>query len=115
TKAPNASLAFVDFATRYQMVMKRYKTLGIVPTQKDVVDKIGGVSKVLYTNLEKGNIVIMPSISAVSQIWTPTQTYFADITKDAFRPENEKKYKTLADLKSGLKNVEKQISDAIHT
>lgn len=115
TKAPNASLAFVDFATRYQMVMKRYETLGIVPTQKDVVDKIGGVSKVLYTNLEKGNIVIMPSISAVSQIWTPTQTYFADITKDAFRPENEKKYKTLADLKSSLKNVEKQISDAIHT
>lgn len=115
TKAPNASLAFVNFATRYQMVMKRYEKLGIVPTQKDVVDKIGGISKVLHANLEKGNIITMPSISAVSQIWTPTQTYFSDITKDVFRPENEKKYKTLADLKSGLKDVDKQISDAIHT
>lgn len=95
--------------------MQRYEKLGIAPTRKDVVDKLDGVSKVLHANLEKGNIVIMPSISAVSQIWTPTQTYFSDITKDVFRPEHEKKYKTLADLKSGLENVEQQISDAIHT
>ena len=115
TKAPNASLAFINFATRYKMIVKRYEKLGIVPTRKDVVDKLGGISKDLYSNLEKNNIILMPSISAVSQIWTPTQTYFADITKDVFRPKNEKKYKSNKDLKDGLSNVSKQISDAIHT
>ena len=68
--------------------------LGIVPTREDVVKEIGGVTDAVYENLENDNIVLMPSNAAVSQIWTPTQTFFADITKDVFRSESDKKYKT---------------------
>lgn len=115
TKYPNASLAFINFATSYNNIVKRYEMLGIVPTRDDVVKEIGGVTEAVYQNLENDNIVLMPSNSAVSQIWTPSQTFFADITKDVFRSESEKKYKTNEDLKSGLEKVTQQISDAIHT
>lgn len=115
TNCPNASLAFINFATSYENIVKRYEMLGIVPTREDVVKEIGGVTEAVYENLENDNIVLMPSNSAVSQIWTPTQTFFADITKDVFRSESDKKYKTNEDLKQGLEKVTQQISDAIHT
>ena len=115
TNYPNASLAFINFATSYENIVKRYEMLGIVPTREDVVKEIGGVTEAVYENLENDNIVLMPSNAAVSQIWTPTQTFFADITKDVFRSESDKKYKTNEDLKQGLEKVTQQISDAIHT
>ncbi|EHI70000.1 sugar ABC transporter substrate-binding protein [Streptococcus ictaluri] len=115
TKAPNASLAFIEFATNYQNIKKRHQLLGIVPTRVDLVKEIGGSTKDVYLNLEQKNIVLMPSNGAASQIWTPTQTYFADITKDVFRPESEKKYPDNKALKEGLKKVDQQIHDAIHT
>lgn len=115
TNYPNASLAFINFATSYENIVKRYEMLGVVPTREDVVKEIGGVTDAVYENLENDNIVLMPSNAAVSQIWTPTQTFFADITKDVFRSESDKKYKTNEDLKQGLEKVTQQISDAIHT
>lgn len=115
TNYPNASLAFINFATSYENIVKRYEMLGIVPTREDVVKEIGGVTEAVYENLENDNIVLMPSNAAVSQIWTPTQTFFADITKDVFRSESDKKYKTNEELKQGLEKVTQQISDAIHT
>lgn len=115
TNYPNASLAFINFATSYENIVKRYEMLGIVPTREDVVKEIGGVTDAVYENLENDIIVLMPSNAAVSQIWTPTQTFFADITKDVFRSESDKKYKTNEDLKQGLEKVTQQISDAIHT
>lgn len=115
TKAPNASLEFVNFATKYEMIKKRYELLGVVPTRKDVIKEVKGVSEGVFNQLENENIILMPSNAAVTQIWTPTQTYFADITKDVFRPEAEKKYKDNKALKAGLEKVDQQISDAIHT
>lgn len=115
TKAPNACLAFVEFATGYEMMLRRNELLGIVPARSDVAEAAGGVSKILYDNLDAGNIVVMPSIRAVEQIWTPGQTFFEDLAKDAFRPEGEKKYRTLEDIKKGLSAVDTQIYDAIHT
>lgn len=115
TKAPNACLAFVEFATGYEMMLRRNQMLGIVPARNDVADAVGGVSEIMYDNLDAGNIVVMPSIRAVEQIWTPGQTFFEDLAKDAFRPEAEKKYKTLEDIKKGLASVDAQIYDAIHT
>ena len=115
TKYPNACLAFIDFATSYEMMVKRSDMLGIAPAREDAAQKAGGTSQLLYENLEKGNITLMPSIEEVSQIWTPGQTFFTDIAKDAFRTEKEKKYSTLEDLKAGLEDVDKQIYDAIHT
>ena len=89
--------------------------LGVAPAREDAAQKAGGTSQLLYENLEKGNITLMPSIEAVSQIWTPGQTFFTDIAKDALRTEKEKKYATLEDIKAGLEDVDKQIYDAIHT
>ncbi|MED9903462.1 MAG: extracellular solute-binding protein [Lachnospiraceae bacterium] len=115
TKAPNACLAFVEFAASYEMVMKRNEMLGIVPARSDAAKAVGGISEIIYGNLDEGNIVVMPSIRAVEQIWTPAQTFFQDLAKDAFRTDAEKKYGTLEAIKEGLETVDTQIYDAIHT
>ena len=115
TKAPNASLAFVEFAASYDMQVKRSEMLGVAPAREDAAEQVGGVSQLLYQNLEKGTIVLMPSIQEVAQIWTPAQTFFTDIAKDAFRSESEKKYPDITSMKAGLESVDKQIHDAIFT
>lgn len=115
TKAPNASLAFVEFAASYEMAVKRSELLGVAPAREDAAEQVGGVSELLYENLEKGTIVLMPSIQEVAQIWTPAQTFFTDVAKDVFRSETEKKYKDLSSFKAGLEAVDEQIYDAIFT
>jgi len=114
TKAPNASLAFVDFATSYDMVMKRNELLGIVPARSDAAKEVGGISATIYENLDTGNIVVMPSIREMAQVWTPAQTFFQDLAKDAFRT-TDKKFTSLDALKGALKSVDQQIFDAIYT
>ena len=76
----------------YGFIKKRNELLGIVPARIDIAEEVGGLSKIVNKNLEDGNIVIMPSISAVAQIWTPLQTFFSDLAKDAFRTKAEIKY-----------------------
>lgn len=115
TKAPNASLAFVEFAASYEMQVKRSEMLGVAPAREDAAKEVGGVSELLYQNLEEGTIVLMPSVQEVSQIWTPAQTFFTDLAKDVFRSEGEKKYPDLASMKAGLEEVDSQIYDAIFT
>lgn len=115
TKAPNACLAFVEFAASYDMVMRRNELLGIVPARSDAAAAVGGTSEIIYKNLDAGNIVVMPSIRAVEQIWTPAQTFFQDLAKDAFREDGEKKYTSLEAIKKGLAAVDEQIYDAVHT
>lgn len=114
TKAPNACLAFVDFATSYEMVKKRNELLGIIPARSDVAKSIGGTAEIMFGELDAGNIVVMPSITEMVQVWSPAQTFFTDLAKDAFRT-SDKKYITLENLKNGLKEVDKQIYDAIYT
>ncbi len=114
TKAPNACLAFVKFATDYEMIMSRNEYLGIVPARGDAAVEVGGVSEIIYNNLDEGNIVIMPSIRAIEQVWTPAETFFSDLAKDAFRT-GDKKYNNLQDIKEGLRKVDQQIYDAIFT
>lgn len=115
TKAPNACLAFVEFATSYDMVLQRSEMLGIAPAREDAASKAGGTSALLYERLEQGNIILMPSIKEVAQIWTPAETFFTDIAKDAFRNDDEKKYKDMPAMKSGLEQMDAQIYDAIFT
>lgn len=115
TKAPNACLAFVDFATSYERMVQRSQLLGIAPAREDVAEDVGGTSKLLYQNLASGNIVLMPSISEVAQIWTPGQTFFTDLAKDSFRPEGEKQYLDKEAMKQGLEKMSKEIHDAIFT
>jgi arabinogalactan oligomer/maltooligosaccharide transport system substrate-binding protein len=97
------------------MIMLRNETLGIAPAREDVAEELGGLSQTMYENLESGNVVLMPSIKEVAQIWTPGQTFFTDLAKDSFRSESEKKYTDLDAMQAGLEDMCKQISDAIHT
>ncbi|MDD4002844.1 MAG: sugar ABC transporter substrate-binding protein, partial [Clostridia bacterium] len=114
TKAPNACLAFLNFATEYQMVKRRNELLGIAPARNDVAREVGGLSIIVNNNLEQGNIVVMPSIRENAQMWTPLQTLFTDIAKDPYR-QNDFKYDNLDKIKAALKSVDKQIYDAIFT
>lgn len=113
TKAPNACLAFVEFATSYEMMMERNALLGVVPARSDAASQIGGISEAVYNRLEEGNIVVMPSIRAVEQIWTPLGTFFQDLAKDNFRT-GDKKFTTAEAVKAALEEVDKQIYDAVH-
>lgn len=115
TKAPNASLAFINFATQYEIVKKRSELLGIVPARTDIAEDVGGLSKIVNQNLEAGKIVVMPSVREVSQIWTPLTTVFTDIAKDAFRSAAQVKYDTLDKIKAALQTADKQIYDSIFT
>ena len=65
--------------------------------------------------LDKGNIILMPSITEVGQIWTPGKTFFSDLAKDVFRPENKKKYVSQTSMKKGLEDMCSQITEAITT
>lgn len=115
TKVPNASLEFIKFATKYENIKRRHELLGIAPTRKDLASEIGGNSETLLKRLENNEIVLMPSIPELSQMWIPMGTYLADIVKDVFRPQKDKNYQGSEDLKKGLEAVSKQIYDAIHT
>ncbi len=115
TKAPNAALAFVDFATSFEMISRRNELLGIAPARDDVAAKVGGLSKTINADLDAGRIAVMPSTRAVAQIWTPTQTFFSDLAKDPFRLPDEQKYLSEEALQKGLENVDAQIYSAIHT
>ena len=115
TEYPNACLAFVEFATSYDMVVSRSELLGIAPAREDAAEAAGGISKILYQNLADKNIILMPSIKEIAQIWTPAETFFIDLAKDAFRPVQEEKYTDMESLKQGLDNVDQQIYDAIFT
>jgi len=57
----------------------------------------------------------MPSVRAVAQIWTPLQTFFSDLAKDAFRTKKEQKYISDESFKKALEKVDEQIYAAIHT
>lgn len=115
TKAPNAALAFIEFATKYEMIKLRNQLLGIAPARGDVAKEVGGLSEIINQNLSLGNYVIMPSIKETAQIWTPSGTLFSDIAKDAHRTQSEMKFNTLTAFKDALIKVDKQIYDAIHT
>lgn len=115
TKAPNAALAFVNFATSYEMISLRNELLGIVPARADAAEQAGGLSETINSNLMAGRIAVMPSTKAIAQIWTPAQTFFSDLAKDPFRLPEEQKYLTEQALREGLEKVDEQIYAAIHT
>ncbi len=114
TKYPNACLAFINFATGYEMIYLRNQMLGIAPARTDVAKVAGGLSVVINDNFEAGNIVVMPSIKENAQMWTPLQSLFTDIAKDPYRKDGYK-YDTVQKLQAALELVDQQIYDAIFT
>lgn len=113
TKAPNAALAFVDFATSYKMINRRAELLGISPARRDLAEELGGLNASINANLINGTIYVMPSVRALAQVWTPLQTYCAILADDSLTGKNL--YATDEALKKGLENVDRQIYAAIHT
>ena len=115
TDYPNACLAFVEFASNYESAKLRCETLGAVAARSDVSSDTGGLSSIVNGNLEKGNIIIQPSIKEVEQIWTPLTSLFTDIALDPYRKAGEQKYNDLPSLKRAIENCDQQIYDAIFT
>ena len=115
TKNTSAAWEFVKFATSREMVELRQQYLGIVSCRSDINSNQTGLNEVLYRALNEGRISIMPSISAVAQIWSPTQTFFKAVANDPFLPASQQKYNTDEALKAGLNKVHQQIYDAIFT
>ena len=114
TKYPKASLAFINFATSYEMVKKRQEILEIAPCRSDVSEESDNLSQDLFDKVSNGEIELMPSISSVGQIWYPTQSFLADLAADPSRPESEQLYNTLDKLQAKLDEVSQDIYDAIH-
>jgi arabinogalactan oligomer/maltooligosaccharide transport system substrate-binding protein len=115
TKAPNAALAFINFATQYEMIMLRNELLGIVPARTDNAYAVGGLAIIVNEALAEGNIYIMPSVRAINQIWTPFGTLFSDVAKDPFRRPHEFRFITDEQLQDGLDRATRQVYDAIWT
>lgn len=72
TKNRDWAVKFVEFATGYEMVKARADMLGVVAARSDVIAQTESLaSQITYRNLDSGVLEVMPSISAVKQIWTP--------------------------------------------
>ena len=57
----------------------------------------------------------MPSISEVSALWSPGETFFKGLATDVFMDPSSQKYTTDEALKKGLETFHQQLYDAIHT
>ena len=112
TKVPVASLAFINFATSYEMVKLRQSILGIAPCRSDVSDESDTLSQQLFEKVVNGKISLMPSISSVSSIWTPTGSFLEDLAADPRR--DKPKFDTLDKIQAGLDQTSQAIYDAIH-
>lgn len=114
TKYPKASLAFINFATSYEMVKKREEILQIAPCREDVSSESDSLSQQLFDKVNNGEIELMPSISSVGQIWYPTQSFLADLAADPRREVGSQLYNTLDKIQVALDDVSQDIYDAIH-
>ncbi|MCL1965088.1 MAG: sugar ABC transporter substrate-binding protein [Firmicutes bacterium] len=120
TKCPNASLAFVEFATSYAQVMLRNAMLGIIPARADAAAAVGETDdtvRILFDKLDRDLIDIMPAIQAVGQLWTPWESFLVDITTDALRENRGEAaaFGTDEQLQAGLNRLVQQLHDAIFT
>lgn len=120
TKCPNASLAFVEFATSYEQAVLRNEYLGVAPARADAAAKIAekdATVGILFDRLDRGYISIMPAITEIGQLWTPAESFLIDLSTDPYRAERgeERMYETDAEIQMGLERLVTQIRDAIET
>lgn len=120
TKAPNASLAFVEFATSYEQSLLRNQYLGVSPARADAAATISQndpVAGMLFDRLDRGAISVMPAITETGQIWTPMESFLIDLSTDPYREARGEKllFASDADIQAGLDRLVGQIRDAIET
>ena len=120
TKCPNASLAFVEFATAYEQVVLRNQYLGVAPARADAAATISETDPtvgILFDRLDRGYISIMPAITEIGQLWTPAESFLIDLSTDPYREERGEPllFTTDAEIQAGLDRLCTQIRDAIET
>ena len=84
TKSPKACLLFAEFASQYEQVVARSAKLGIVPARKDAAQaqQVSGYSRMVYERIEQGRVVMMPSVRALTYVWSSVGSMFAAVTDD---------------------------------
>ncbi len=120
TKCPNASLAFVEFATSYEQAVLRNEYLGVTPARGDAAATISGHDAtvgILFDRLDRKLISIMPAITEIGQLWTPAESFLIDLSTDPYRAERDEEriYDTDEKIQAGLQRLVDQIRDAIET
>ena len=114
TQCPNAALAFIDYASSYEMVKRRHEILSIATCRADLASEGDDLSKTLFSQLSESKIEIMPSIRETAQIWTPAGTLCKDLANDPYRAAGDQKYVTDEAIRNKLAEVCKQIHEAIY-
>ena len=114
TQYPNAALAFIDYASSYEMVKRRHEILSIATCRADLASEGDVLSKTLFSQLSESKIEIMPSIRETAQIWTPAGTLCKDLANDPYRAAGDQKYVTDEAIRNKLAEVCKQIHEAIY-
>ncbi len=120
TDYPNASLAFIEFATSYEQALIRNEYLGVAPARADAaatISEVDGTIGILFDRLDRGLISIMPAITEIGQLWTPAESFLIDLSTDPYRSERgeERSYDTDEKIQAGLERLVTQIRDAIET
>ncbi len=120
TDYPNASLAFIEFATSYEQAVLRNEYLGVAPARADAAATISETDAtvgILFDRLDRGLISIMPAITEIGQLWTPAESFLIDLSTDPYRADRgeARLYDTDEKIQAGLERLVKQIQDAIET
>lgn len=114
TKYPNACLAFLDYATSYELLKKRTEVLELSPAREDLAEVTTPINKEIYNMLENGTIYMMPSIKELELFWPSAQTLFANLATDGLRTSNFQ-YDTLEKIQAALEKLSQDVYDAIWT
>lgn len=112
TKAPNAALAFLEFASSKEWVQRRCELLGIVPARTDVMEEEGGISADVYDDLVSDRIYIMPGERAMSQVWASFGSLLRFIAEDGLQRGSA--YDTDSKLIAAMEALDEEIYNAIH-
>ena len=118
TESPNACLAFINFATQYEMLKTRNDLLGIVPARTSLADELGGINMEVIKDLQEGKIYIMPSNSELTSVWGAVTTLFTDLAADPYRvagSSNPPKYLTMEAIKARVEQANQEIIDTLTT
>ena len=111
TKSREWSLKFVEFATSAEMIAKRQELLGIVPARADVVAlSDDNATKVTFSNLDDGTLVVMPSISSVRTIWAPISSCYKTLATDGCKDKKFDINAIQAELDKMVQNIKNQLT-----
>ena len=113
TEAPNAALAFIEFATSYEWVSRRSELLGIVPARTDAAEEAGQIAQDVHEDLQSGRINVMPGERAMTQVFASFGSFLRFLAEDGL--QNGSAYDTDEKLIAALEALDLEIYRAINT